>query len=101
MDNNILIILAVASTLAGLITEAIKSILGEYITIRGEVLAAIVSVISGILTCVAYAIMFDVAVTAKIVVYGIIIVLMTVISSSLGYDKVVGVFTKIFEKKEV
>ena len=99
MDNNILIILAVASTLAGLITEAIKSIFGEYITMRGEVLAAIVSVISGIFTCVAYVVMFDVAITAKIIVYGVIIVLMTVISSSLGYDKVVSVFSKIFNKE--
>lgn len=99
MDSNILIILAVASTLAGLITEAIKNIFGDAIKIRGEVLAAIVSIVSGIFVCVAYAIMFEVAMSAQTIVYGIIIVLMTVISSSLGYDKVVSVFGKIFKKE--
>ena len=93
--ENILIILAISSTLASLITEAIKNIFGDALTIRNEVLAAIVSIVSAALVCVAYVILFDVAVTLKVVVVGVILVLMCVLTSSVGYDKVVSVFGKI------
>lgn len=101
LDNNtLLIILAVASTLAGLITETVKSIFGEAIKMRTEVLAAVVSIFSGIFVCVSYIILFDIGVNLKTIVVCIILVLANVIASSAGYDKVVSIFGKITGKIE-
>lgn len=99
-NSSLLIILAVASTLAQLVTETIKSIAGDTLKLRNEVLAAIVSVFSGIFVCVAYIILFDVTVNLKTIVVAVILVLANILASSAGYDKVVSVFGKITGKIE-
>lgn len=101
MQENALIIIALASTLSSLITEAIKNIVGsDNIDIRNEVLAAIVSVVTSILVCVAHIILNNVVITPKEIVYCVILVVMTILSSSLGYDKVTSVLGKIFGQIE-
>ena len=98
MDNNILIILAIASSLSSLITEAIKKTFGDHINVTNEILTAIVSVITSLLVCLCYVVLMDVTFTLKVGVYIVIIIVLAFISASVGYDKVTEVIGQIFHK---
>lgn len=98
MNNDVLIILAIASSMSSLVTEAIKKTFGNQINVSNEILTAIVSVITSLLVCMCYIVLMDVTFTLKVGVYIVIIIVLAFISASVGYDKVTEVIGQIFHK---
>lgn len=96
-----LLVLLVISSMTGLVTEGMKVLLTEWgRKYRPNTLAGVVSIILSMLTCVAYTILCDIPVDAKLIVYFIALVIMSWLSAMLGYDKVVQTITQIKTRKE-
>lgn len=85
--KDIMILLAIASTLTSLITEAIKKLVPKSV-MPANILAAIVAVLVGALTSFGYIILCDVLVTPKVCVYIVVLIVATWLSAMLGYDKI-------------
>lgn len=82
--------LMVASTLTGLVTEAIKNMLTEHNkTYRANTLAGVVSLVMSALIGACYIILTNTAFTAQVVVYLIALVFMSWLCAMVGYDKVI------------
>lgn len=81
-----LALLAVCATLVTLITEAVKKAI---VNVPPNLVALIVSVVTGIAVPVGYMILSHLSITAQDIVYIIATVVLTWLISMLGYDKVI------------
>ena len=95
-----LLLLMAASILTSLFTEGIKTALSEW---KGScypnTIAGIVSVVLSTAICIAYTIMADVQFNAKMAVMLIALVLLSWLSSMIGYDKVKQAILQIIASK--
>ena len=81
--------LLIVSMLTGLVTEAVKKILREL----GKdplpnLLAGIVAMVLAVAVSAGYFVLTDMVFTAKVVVYGIALVVLAWLAAMIGYDKV-------------
>lgn len=84
-----LIVLMIASTLTGLVTEAIKKILTEYNrTYRANTLAGIVATVLSAAIGVGYIIVTGGVFTAQTIVSIVVLIFLSWLGSMVGYDKV-------------
>lgn len=84
-----LIVLMIASTLTGLVTEAIKKILTEYNrTYKANTLAGIVATVLSAAIGVGYTIMAGGVFTAQTIVSIVVLIFLSWLGSMVGYDKV-------------
>lgn len=91
--------LMIISALTGFVTEAVKKILDEHNkTYRTNTLAGIVAAALSLLVGVGYVILAGIAFSLQIVVYIIALILLSWLCSMVGYDKVLGCFSKTGDK---
>lgn len=91
--------LLVVSGLTGLVTEAVKKILDEHNkTYHSNTLAGITSAVLSLLVGIGYVILAGIAFTEQIVVLLIALILLSWLCAMVGYDKVVGCFSKTGDK---
>lgn len=82
--------LLVASTMTGLVTEAIKKQLDECgKTYKANLLAGIVALVLSAALSVGYTVMTETAWTPQLVVIAVALMLLSWLCAMLGYDKVV------------
>jgi biotin transporter BioY len=82
--------LLLASTLTGLCTEAIKTLLTEHnIKYYSNTLAGIVALVLSASLGICYLIITDTLVTAQITVYLVALTFMAWLCAMVGYDKVI------------
>ena len=89
-------ILLICSTFTGLIVEAIKKMLDVK---KPNIVAAIVSVIVGIIVSIGYICINHIAFTLDSILYVIGIVVLSWLVSMLGYDKVIQTILQIKERQ--
>ena len=96
MVQTIFIGLVLSSTLTGLITEGIKTILDDIDeTYSSNILAAIVAVITGAALGAAYIICTESGFTLQNIIAVIALSVLTFLCATLGYDKVIQTLTQI------
>lgn len=88
-------VLLICSTLTGLIVEAIKKM---FKVSSLNILAAIVSAIVGIVVSIGYIELYKIAFDTNAVLFIVGIVVLSWLSSMLGYDKVMQTLSQIKEK---
>lgn len=82
--------LLIVSTLTGLVTEAVKTILVERkVNYRANTLAGIVALVLSAAIGVGYVILAGIGFTSQTIVYLIVLVFMSWLCAMVGYDKVV------------
>ena len=81
------ILLMACATLTGLVTEAIKKMLGDR-RYSANILAAIVSVVVAALICTGYIILTETVLTAKVWVCIAALILLSWLCAMVGFDKV-------------
>lgn len=93
--------LLIVSTMTGLFTEAIKKWLTERKKVYyANALAGYVAVALSVVIGVAYIILTDAAINAKLAVYLIALMLLSWLSAMVGYDKVVQAIAQFKIKKD-
>ena len=95
--------LLIVSTLTGLVTEAVKSLLAEYgVNYYANTLVGIISIIVAAAVAAAYVVVTGTLITASVVVCVVALVLLSWLCAMVGYDKVIqaiGQF-KTYHKEE-
>lgn len=95
-----LTMLLIVSSLAALVTEAVKKILQEYKkTYHANTLAGIVAIIVAIISVVLYSVYKQLPMSPQLVSVSIALVLLSWLCAMVGYDKVVQAIEQ-FKKKE-
>lgn len=90
------IALAVISVLASLATEGIKKLLNEkQVKYSANVIAVVVAVVLTIGSSVCYIIYNGIAFTPRIGVEIVVLVFLSFLTSTVGYDKVIQAITQI------
>ena len=85
--------LMIASTLTGLVTEALKKIFAEYnVKYHSNTLAGIVATLLSAAMGVGYCIVNSISFSVQIIVCIIALVFMSWLCAMVGYDKVIGQF---------
>ena len=93
--------LLIVSLVTNLTVEGIKKLLNETtIKYSSNVLAAVVAVLMSCAVCVIYLIMNDVAFTLKVGVEVCILMYLSFLTSTVGYDKVIQMIQQIRDTKE-
>lgn len=93
--------LLIVSLITNLTVEGIKKLLNETtIKYSSNVLAAVVAVLMSCAVCVIYLIMNDVAFTLKVGVEVCILMYLSFLTSTVGYDKVIQMIQQIRDTKE-
>lgn len=93
--------LLIVSLTTNLTVEGIKKLLNETtIKYSSNVLAAVVAVLMSCAVCVIYLIMNDVAFTLKVGVEVCILMHLSFLTSTVGYDKVIQMIQQIRDTKE-
>lgn len=93
--------LLIVSVVTNLTVEGIKKLLdGTTVKYSSNVLAAVSSVIISCAVCVIYLIMNDIAFSLKIGVEIVILMYLGLLTSTVGYDKVVQMIEQIQRIKE-
>lgn len=88
--------LVIVSILTSLITEALKKIFDEIeIDYKPNILAAIVSVFVSIMTVVGYTLYMGIAFSVQVVVLAIVLVILSFLCATVGYDKVIQTINQI------
>jgi len=96
MKDSIVLLLAVIAALTGLVTEAIKRTFNlDSDKVPLNLLTAVVSVVCGAAVGAGYFIMNSVPITPQNIVYLVIIIVASWISSMLGFDKIKETFTQL------
>ena len=97
--NVFLTLLLAVSILTGLVVEALKKFfdkkLGDEKTYSSNMLAGITAIVLSIIVGVFYCILANVAFSANIIIYLIALMLLSWLSSMVGYDKVIQSLTQI------
>ena len=85
--KDMMLLLTACAVMTGLVTEALKKMLGDkkYST---NVLAAVVSIVIAGLICTGYIILTDTILTPKTWVYIIALVILSWLCAMVGFDKV-------------
>lgn len=97
--DKFLILLAIASVVTSLLTEAIKIFLDSLkIKYASNIVVLVVSVLVGGLGTVAYYLLCDLSWTATDVIYIVLMVVANWLCSMLGYDKVMQAITQLKNK---
>ena len=82
--------LLITSTLTGLATEAVKTVLAERnVAYKANTLAGIVALIMSVAIGVAYVVLTETVFTSQIAVYMVAHVFMSWLCAMVGYDKVI------------
>lgn len=89
-------LLAICAAMTSLITEAVKKTIK---TDKPTIVAAIVSVVTGVGVPVGYLILSHLPITAQDIVYIVAMVVLTWLCATLGYDKVMQVIAQIMGKE--
>lgn len=93
--------LLIVSTLAGLVTEAVKKILTELkVNYHSNLLAGLVALILAVGIGVAYIIISDLGFTGANVVQIVALAVLSWLGSMIGYDKVVQVIGQLKNPKK-
>lgn len=93
--------LLIVSLVTNLTVEGIKKLLNETtIKYSSNVLAAVVAVLMSCAVCVIYLIMNDVAFALKVGVEVCILMYLSFLTSTVGYDKVIQMIQQIRDTKE-
>lgn len=93
--------LLIVSLVTNLTVEGIKKLLNETtIKYSSNVLAAVVAVLMSCTICAIYLIMNDVAFTLKVGVEVCILMYLSFLTSTVGYDKVIQMIQQIRDTKE-
>jgi hypothetical protein len=93
--------LLIVSLVTNLTVEGIKKLLNKTtIKYSSNVLAAVVAVLMSCAVCVIYLIMNDVAFTLKVGVEVCILMYLSFLTSTAGYDKVIQMIQQIRDTKE-
>ncbi|MCD8369558.1 MAG: aminopeptidase [Clostridiales bacterium] len=88
--------LLIVSTLVGLATEALKKLLDEYgRTYHANMLAGCVSLVISAAVGVAYMVVTNAALNAKMAVYLIALMFLSWLCAMVGYDKVIQTISQI------
>lgn len=93
-------LLMACSVMTSLTTEAVKKLLDE----KGKkyscnVIASVLAVLFAVGISAAYIVMTDMALTPKIAIYVVALVLLSFLCATLGYDKVVQTIAQINKSK--
>lgn len=95
----ILSVVMMVSLLTSLFTECIKRILTEKkVKYSSNIVAVSVAAILSLVVGVGYVIWFELAITAKVIVSMVAMMLLSALSSMLGYDKVIQAIGQIKRK---
>jgi len=94
-----MVLLAASAALTGLVTEAVKKMIGEK-QYSVNVLAAIVSVIVAGGVCAWYIIMHDVVVDTKVWTQIVALVVLSWLCAMTSYDKVRQTIAQIMHKED-
>lgn len=95
-----LILLLITSSFTALVVEAIKKVMDEANkTYRANLLAGAVSVVVSVAVGAGYIILTETVINDKLAVYLIALVLLSWLSSMLGYDKIKQTIMQIRENK--
>lgn len=82
--------LLVVSTLTGLVTEAVKKMLGDYNkSYRANTLAGVIALILSLCIGIGYALMNSIAFSTQTIITIIALVFMSWLCAMVGYDKVI------------
>ncbi len=93
--------LLIVSLVTNLTVEGIKKLLNETtIKYSSNVLAAVVAVLMSCAVCAIYLIMNDVVFTLKVGVEVCILMYLSFLTSTVGYDKVIQMIQQIRDTKE-
>lgn len=93
--------LLIISTLTGLVTEAVKSILVEHnVTYRANTLVGLVSLVLSVAISVGYVVITGIGFTSQIIVCVIGLVFMSWLCAMVGYDKVIQAISQFKTTKE-
>lgn len=93
MEQTVIITgLALIAAITGLITEAIKKMMGNK-DYNSNVIAAIVSVVVSVFICTGYAIFNSIVVDVKFIFACICMCVLSWLCAMLGYDKVIQTIT--------
>ena len=95
--------LLIVSTLTGLVTEAVKSLLAEYgVNYYANTLVGIISIIVAAAVATAYVVVTGTLITASVVVCVVALVLLSWLCAMVGYDKVIQAISqfKTYSKEE-
>jgi len=97
--DQMMVLLAAAATLTGLVTEAIKKMIGDKFKFSSNILAAIVSIVVAGAVCAVHIIMHDVTLDTKVWVQIVVLVIMSWLSAMLGFDKIKQTIAQIIGQK--
>lgn len=87
--------LMATSILTGLVTQAVKTILGEYdLTYRANTLAGIIALVLSAAIGAGYALLTGIGFTTQVIVCVVALVFMSWLCAMVGYDKVVQAITQ-------
>jgi len=89
-------LIVLCSVLTGLITEAWKNMTGAGKT-KPNIVAAVISVITAVLVCVAYIILTEAVLDAKLAVYCVGLIGTSWLCAMVGYDKVMQTLKQLFK----
>lgn len=93
--------LLIVSLTTNLTVEGIKKLLNETtIKYSSNILAAVVTVLMSCAVCAIYIIMNDIVFTMKIGVEVCVLVYLSFLTSTVGYDKVIQMIQQIRDTKE-
>lgn len=93
--------LMITSTLTGLATEAVKTVLAEHNhPYHANTLAGLVSLVLSVAVSAGYIVITNTTVTSQIAVYIIAMVFLSWLGSMVGYDKVIQAIGQFKTNKE-
>lgn len=88
--------LVLVSTITSLMTEALKKIFDEEgVKYKSNILAAIISFATSILTVVGYVLYVGMDFTVQVVIIAICLIVLSFLCATLGYDKVIQTLNQI------
>lgn len=87
--DKVMMLLVICSAMTTLITEAIKKSIPEEKQYSKNILAGIVAVCSSVGIGAGYLVLNHIALTPEVAVYSIALIVLTWLTATLGYDKVV------------
>lgn len=93
--KDMMLILTACAALTGLVTEAIKKMLGDR-KYSANLIAAIVSVVVAALICAGYIILTDTILTPKVWVYIVALVILSWLCAMVGFDKIKQTVLQLF-----
>lgn len=93
--------LMIVSTLTGLSTEAVKTMLDEYgKTYRSNTLAGMIALVLSLVVGIGYVVLFETGFTVQAIVCIVALIFMSWLCAMVGYDKVIQAIGQFQSNKE-